>query len=42
MVARELATMGYTNVREFKGGLPDWKNGGLPLETESRSANRAA
>jgi rhodanese-related sulfurtransferase len=38
MAARELLAMGYTNVREFRGGKEAWVNAGLPLESTSRAA----
>lgn len=28
---RFLQSLGYTNVLDYKGGKPDWKNAGLPL-----------
>jgi rhodanese-related sulfurtransferase len=31
-VARELAAMGYTNVRDYVGGKTDWIDAGLPAE----------
>ncbi len=30
-VVRQLQSMGYTNVLDFKGGKQDWKNAGLPI-----------
>jgi rhodanese-related sulfurtransferase len=41
-VARELETMGYTNVREYAGGKRDWIAAGLPVEGESRLRARSA
>jgi len=31
-LARELKTLGYTNVRTYEEGRQDWMNAGLPLE----------
>jgi rhodanese-related sulfurtransferase len=31
--ARELAAMGYTNVRDFSGGKQEWLDAKLPTET---------
>ena len=31
--ARELATRGYENVREYAGGKKDWTGAGLPTES---------
>ncbi len=33
LLARELYTMGYTNLRVFKGGYEEWIAAGLPVET---------
>lgn len=33
--ARELATMGYTNVADYQEGKQDWIAAGLPLEGEN-------
>lgn len=30
--ARELAALGYTNVRHYEGGKKDWTSAGLPVE----------
>jgi rhodanese-related sulfurtransferase len=30
--ARELAALGYTNVRHYAGGKQDWTSAGLPVE----------
>ena len=30
--AEKLVTMGFTNVREFHGGLREWRENGLPLD----------
>jgi rhodanese-related sulfurtransferase len=30
--ARELAALGYTNVRHYAGGKQDWRMAGLPVE----------
>jgi rhodanese-related sulfurtransferase len=30
--ARELASLGYTNVRHYPGGKKDWTTAGLPVE----------
>jgi rhodanese-related sulfurtransferase len=38
--ARELADMGYENVRDYAGGKKDWQEAGLPTEGESRAARR--
>ena len=32
--ARELAALGYTNVRDYAEGKQDWIDAGLPVETE--------
>jgi rhodanese-related sulfurtransferase len=32
VAARELAALGYTNVKEFKGGKQGWVGAGLPVE----------
>jgi rhodanese-related sulfurtransferase len=32
--ARELATLGYTKVRDYAGGKQDWIDAGLPIESE--------
>lgn len=34
LLARELYTMGYTNLLIFKGGYEEWIAAGLPVETE--------
>jgi rhodanese-related sulfurtransferase len=34
--ARDLAAMGYTNVREYGEGKKAWIVGGLPVEVRSR------
>lgn len=31
--ARMLSRMGFTNVRDYKGGLYEWKTNGLPTES---------
>ncbi len=31
--AKTLASMGFTNVRDYKGGLREWKTNGLPTES---------
>jgi rhodanese-related sulfurtransferase len=36
--ARELAALGYTNVRDYSGGKQDWIDAGLPTESESEQA----
>ena len=28
-----MATMGYTNVRDYEGGKQDWVNAGLPTQS---------
>jgi rhodanese-related sulfurtransferase len=33
LLARELYTMGYTNLLVFKGGYEEWISAGLPVET---------
>jgi rhodanese-related sulfurtransferase len=33
MLARELYTLGYTNLCVFRGGIEEWTDAGLPLET---------
>jgi rhodanese-related sulfurtransferase len=35
-VARELAALGYTNVRDYAGGKQDWIDAGLPTESEHK------
>ena len=37
MAARELAALGYTNVREYAEGKQDWIRAGLPAEGEHPS-----
>ena len=32
-VARELAAMGYINVKDYRGGKHDWVDAGLPIES---------
>jgi len=39
--AQKLMSLGYTNVRDFKGGLQDYKQAGLPIETGIAKAARA-
>jgi rhodanese-related sulfurtransferase len=34
VAARELAAMGYTNVRDYAEGKQDWIDAGLPVESE--------
>jgi rhodanese-related sulfurtransferase len=34
--AKRLATMGYTNVANVKGGLLAWRRAGLPVTTSAR------
>jgi len=34
-LARELAAMGYTNVRNYQEGKQDWFKAGLPLEGDA-------
>lgn len=34
--ARELAAMGYENVRDYEGGKEDWIDAGLPVEKHQR------
>lgn len=34
MAARELAALGYTNVKDYKAGKQDWLDAGLPAEGE--------
>src|SRR5207237_326788 len=36
--AHKLATLGYTNVSVFEGGLADWSAAGLPTECETANA----
>jgi rhodanese-related sulfurtransferase len=31
-----LTNLGYSNVREYRGGKDDWRSAGLPLEGESK------
>lgn len=38
--AKVLDNMGYTNVRDYKGGMADWREAGY--ETEGRVSARAA
>ena len=33
LLARELYTMGYTNLLVFRGGYEAWTEAGLPVET---------
>ena len=35
LLARELYTMGYTNLLVFSGGFEEWVSAGLPVETGS-------
>jgi len=35
-VARELAEMGYSNVRRYVGGKQDWMDAGLPVMSDER------
>ena len=35
-VARELDTLGYSDVRVYEGGKQDWMEAGLPVEGKSR------
>jgi rhodanese-related sulfurtransferase len=39
-VARELATMGYANVKDYEGGKQDWIDAGLPVERYQRRTDR--
>ena len=32
--SRELAELGYTNVKDYKGGKKEWMDTGLPTEKE--------
>ncbi len=34
--ARELAALGYTNVRDYAEGKQDWIDAGLPVEGEHK------
>ena len=36
MAARELAALGYTNVRDYAGGKQEWMEAGLPVESASK------
>ena len=38
MAGAKLATLGFTNVRVFEGGLADWKSAGLTIEREAAAA----
>ena len=38
MVARTLASMGYTNVAEYEEGKPDWIEAGLAIEKDQQAA----
>ncbi len=38
MLARELYLLGFRNLFCFRGGLEEWENSGLPVETGSESA----
>jgi rhodanese-related sulfurtransferase len=40
--AEKLTTLGFTNVRAYKGGLEQWKAAGLPVERVSGAETRAA
>lgn len=33
-----LQSLGYTNVRAYKGGLQEWKQAGLPMEANQESS----
>ena len=37
IAARELAAMGYTNVRDFEGGKEEWIAAGFPVERHKRN-----
>jgi rhodanese-related sulfurtransferase len=39
MAARELAALGYTNVKDYKAGKQDWIDAGLPTEGESQTGS---
>jgi len=34
--ARELAALGYTNVRDYAEGKQDWIDAGLPAESDHK------
>jgi rhodanese-related sulfurtransferase len=34
MTARELAAMGYTNVRDYAEGKSDWMDAGFPVVSQ--------
>lgn len=34
--SKMLTRLGYTNVRDYKGGLREWKQAGLPTESQYR------
>jgi rhodanese-related sulfurtransferase len=37
-VARVLTSLGYTNVRKYRGGIQDWIEAGLPTQTTVNAA----
>lgn len=40
MLARELYAIGYTNLHVFRGGIEEWTEAGLPLETSNGEGRR--
>jgi rhodanese-related sulfurtransferase len=40
-VAQQLVTMGYSNVRLYKGGKRDWISAGLPIVADKQKQNVA-
>jgi rhodanese-related sulfurtransferase len=42
MAGRELAQMGYTNLKEFAGGKKEWSEAGLPRESGNGNSSRVA
>ncbi len=42
VVARELETLGYSDVRVYEGGKQDWMEAGLPVEGKSRRRTAAS
>jgi rhodanese-related sulfurtransferase len=41
IAATKLAALGFTNVREYHGGIVEWKEAGLPIERPEDAAVHA-
>jgi rhodanese-related sulfurtransferase len=37
LAAEKLTEIGYKNVYDYEGGLQDWKDAGLPLESSKHA-----